>query len=120
MHLMVIHNILKFQNHNLKIEREIASEVKTHAHAYLGNEDKNKKSGRTMTLTAVKLIRVQIFASIGKVIATKNGPKGNVHVRPPSRPPDRPTTDRPTPDNRRPTDARNHDSNTPLGFQPEG
>ena len=31
---MVTHNILKFQNHNLKIERDIASEVKTHAHAY--------------------------------------------------------------------------------------
>ena len=37
---MVTHNISKFQNHNLKIERDIASEVKTHAHAYLGNEDK--------------------------------------------------------------------------------
>ena len=98
MHLMVIHNILKFQNHSLKIEREIASEVKTHAHAYLGNEDKNKKSGRTMTLTAVKLVRVQIFASIGKAIAKKNGNNENLHVRP--------------------TD-RNHDSNTPLGFQPE-
>ena len=107
MHLMVIHNILKFQNHSLKIEREIASEVKTHAHAYLDNEDKNQKSGRTMTLTALKLLRVQIFASIRKAIAKKNGVKGNLHA-------DRPTTDdRPTD---RPTDARNHDSNTPLGL----
>ena len=103
MHLRVIHNILKFQNHSLKIEREIASEVKTHAHAYLGNEDKNKKSGCTMTLTAVKLVRVQIFASIAKAIAMKNGNNESVHDRP---------TDRPT--------ARNHDSNTPLGFQPNG
>ena len=86
---MVIHNILKFQNHSLKIEREIASEVKTHAHAYLGNEDKNQKSGRTMTLTALKLLRVQIFASIRKAIAKKNGVKGNLHA-----------------DDRRPTDRR--------------
>ena len=57
-----------------------------------------------MTLTAVKLVRVQIFASIGKVIAKKNGNNENLHA-------DRPT-DRPT--------AHNHDSNTPLGFQPEG
>ena len=92
---MVIHNILKFQNHSLKIEREIASEVKTHAHAYLGNEDKNQKSGRTMTLTALKLLRVQIFASIRKAIAKKNGVKGNLHAD--DRPTDRPTTDRPTP-----------------------
>ena len=60
-----------------------------------------------MTLTALKLLRVQIFASIRKAIAKKNGVKGNLHAD------DRPT-DRPT------TDARNHDSNTPLGFQPEG
>ena len=39
-----------------------------------------------MTLTAVKLVRVQIFASIGKVIAKKNGVKGNVHARPTDRP----------------------------------
>ena len=111
MHLMAIHNILKFQNHSLKIEREIASEVKTHAHAYLGNEDKNQKSGRTMTLTALKLLRVQIFASIRKAIAKKNVDNGKSARR---RPTDdwRPTTDRPP--------ARNHDSNTPLGFQPEG
>ena len=57
-----------------------------------------------MTLTAFKLVRVQIFASIGKVIAKKNGNNENLHA-------DRPT-DRPT--------AHNHDSNTPLGFQPEG
>ena len=62
----------------------------------------------SMTLTAVKLVWVQIFASIGKVIAKKNGNNENLHA---ARPPDRPT-DRPT--------ARNHDSNTPLGFQPEG
>ena len=95
---MVIHNILKFQNHSLKIEREIASEVKTHAHAYLGNEDKNQKSGRTMTLTALKLVRVQIFVSIGIVIAKKNGVKGYLHADRPTddRPTDRPTTDRPT------------------------
>ena len=55
-----------------------------------------------MTLTAVKLVRVQIFALIGKAIAKKKGNNENVHDRP---------TDRPT--------ARNHDSNTPLGFQPE-
>ena len=60
-----------------------------------------------MTLTALKLVRVQIFASIRKAIAKKNGVKGYLHA-------DRPTTDR------RPTDARNHDSNTPLGLQPEG
>ena len=60
-----------------------------------------------MTLTAVKLVRVQIFASIRKAIPKKNGVKGYLHA-------DRRPTDR------RPTDARNHDSNTPLGFQPEG
>ena len=57
-----------------------------------------------MTLTAVKLVRVQIFASIGKVIAKKNGNNENLHA---DRPTDRPPT-------------RNHDSNTPLGFQPKG
>ena len=56
-----------------------------------------------MTLTAVKLVRVQIFASIVKAIAKKNGNNENLHARPPARPTD-----------------RNHDSNTPLGFQPEG
>ena len=56
-----------------------------------------------MTLTALKLVRVQIFASIGKAIAKKNGNNESVHDRPTDRPP-----------------ARNHDSNTPLGFQPEG
>ena len=86
---MVIHNILKFQNHSLKIERDIASEVKTHAHAYLGNEDKNKKSGRTMTLIALKLLRVQIFASIRKAIAKKNWVNGKSARRP--------TDQRPTP-----------------------
>ena len=60
-----------------------------------------------MTLTAVKLVRVQIFAWIGKAILKKNRVKGYLHA-------DRLTTDD------RPTDARNHDSNTPLGFQPEG
>ena len=55
-----------------------------------------------MTLTAVKLVRVQIFVSIGKGIAKKNVLKGKC-ARPTDRPP-----------------ARNHDSNTPLGFQPEG
>jgi hypothetical protein len=44
-----------------------------------------------MTLTAVKLVRVQIFASIGKAIAKKNGNNENLHARPPDRPPDRPT-----------------------------
>ena len=53
-----------------------------------------------MTFTAVKLVRVQIFAVIGKAIANKNGNNENLH-------------------DARPT-ARNHDSNTPLGFQPEG
>ena len=57
-----------------------------------------------MTFAAVKLVQVQIFASIGKVIAKKNGNNENLHA-------DRPTD--------RPTD-RNHESNTPLGFQPEG
>ena len=99
---MVIHNILKFQNHSLKIEREIASEVKTHAHAYLGNEDKYQKSGRTMTLTAVKLVRVQIFASIRSHREEKREQRKSAR-RPTDRPP-----------------ARNHDSNTPLDFQPEG
>ena len=61
-----------------------------------------------MTLTALKLVRVQIFALIRKAIAKKNGVKGYLHAD------DR----RPTDD--RPTDARNHDSNTPLGLQPEG
>ena len=61
-----------------------------------------------MTFTAVKLVRVQIFASIGKGIAKKNGNNENLHAA------------RPTPDARRPTPARIHDSNTPLGFQPEG
>ena len=65
-----------------------------------------------MTLTAVKLVRVQIFALIGKAIAKKNGVKGYLHADD-RRPTDRRPTDRPT-------DARNHDSNTPLGFQPEG
>ena len=46
-----------------------------------------------MTLTAVKLVRVQIFASIGKRIAKKNGVKGYLHT-------DRPTDDRPTTDRR--------------------
>ena len=54
-----------------------------------------------MTLTAAKLIRVQIFASIGKAIAKKDG-NNEKSAR-------RPTTDRPTP-------ARHHDCNTPLGF----
>jgi len=44
-----------------------------------------------MTLTAVKLVRVQIFASIGKVIAKKNGNNENLHARPTDRPTDRPT-----------------------------
>ena len=74
---------------------------------YLGNEVKYKKSGRTMTFAAAKLVQVQIFVSIGKAIAKKNGVNGKSARR-------RPTTDRPT------TDARIHDSNTPLGFQPEG
>ena len=39
---------------------------------YLGNEAKYKKSGRTMTFAAVKLVQVQIFVSIGKAIAKKN------------------------------------------------
>ena len=43
-----------------------------------------------MTLTAVKLVRVQIFASIGKAIAKKNG-NNEKSAR---RPTDRPTTDR--------------------------
>ena len=63
-----------------------------------------------MTFTAVKLVRVQIFVSIGKAIAKKNGNNGKSARRPPTTA--RPTDDRPT--------ARNHDSNTPLGFQPEG
>ena len=62
-----------------------------------------------MTLTALKLVRVQIFVSIGIAIAKKNGVNGKC-ARPPGRPTDRPP---------RPT-GRNHDSNTPLGFQPEG
>ena len=38
-----------------------------------------------MTLTAVKLVRVQIFASIGKAIAKKNGNNENLHAdRPPA------------------------------------
>ena len=41
-----------------------------------------------MTLTAVKLVRVQIFASIRKVIAKKNGNNENLHAaRPTDRPP---------------------------------
>ena len=49
-----------------------------------------------MTLTALKLVRVQIFVSIGIVIAKKNGVKGYLHAD--DRPTDRPTTDdRPTP-----------------------
>ena len=60
-----------------------------------------------MTLAAAKLVRVQIFASIRKAIAKKNGVKGNLHAD--DRPTDRPTDDRPT-------DARNHDSNTPQGL----
>ena len=59
-----------------------------------------------MTFAAAKLVQVQIFVSIGKVIAKKNGVNGKSARR---RPTDRPTTD-----------ARIHDSNTPLGFQPEG
>ena len=41
-----------------------------------------------MTLTAVKLVRVQIFASIRIVIAKKNGNNENLQA---ARPPDRPT-----------------------------
>ena len=52
-----------------------------------------------MTLTAVKLVRVQIFALIGKAIAKKNGVKGYLHAD------DRPT-DRPTDDRRPTTDRR--------------
>ena len=48
-----------------------------------------------MTLTAVKLVRVQIFALIGKAIAKKNGVKGYLHADRPTD--DRPTDDRPTP-----------------------
>ena len=70
---------------------------------YLGNEAKYKKSGRTMTFAAAKLVQVQIFVSIEKVIAKKNADVRKICT---------PTDDRPT--------ARNHDSNTPLGFQPEG
>ena len=44
-----------------------------------------------MTLTALKLVRVQIFVSIGIVIAKKNGVKGYLHA---DRPTDRPTDDR--------------------------
>ena len=52
-----------------------------------------------MTFTAVKLVRVQIFVSIGKAIAKKNG--NNVKSARPTA--DRPTTDdRPTPDRRPP------------------
>ena len=40
-----------------------------------------------MTLTAVKLVRVQIFASIGKAIAKKKGNNENLHVCPTARPP---------------------------------
>ena len=58
-----------------------------------------------MTFAAVILVQVQIFASIGKAIAKKNGNNEKSARR-------RPTDDRPT--------ARNHDSNTPPGFQPEG
>ena len=66
-----------------------------------------------MTFTAVKLVQVRIFASIGKAIAKKNGNKGKSSRRP--------TDDRPTDDDRPPAPpARNLDSNTPLGFQPEG
>ena len=54
-----------------------------------------------MTFAAAKLVQVQIFVSIGKAIAKKNGVNGISARRPP-------------------TDAHNHDSNTPLGFQPEG
>ena len=43
-----------------------------------------------MTLTAVKLVRVQIFASIGKAVTMKIGNNENLHPRPPNRPPDRP------------------------------
>ena len=53
-----------------------------------------------MTFTAVKLVQVQIFVSIGKAIAKKNGNNGK--------------SARPTDDRRPP--ARNHDCNTPLGF----
>ena len=48
-----------------------------------------------MTLTALKLVRVQIFALIGKAIAKKNGVKGYLNA---DRPTALPTTDRrPTP-----------------------
>ena len=48
-----------------------------------------------MTFTAVKLVRVQIFVSIGKAIAKKNADVRKICT---------PTTDRPTTDDRRPTD----------------
>ena len=44
-----------------------------------------------MTFTAVKLVRVPIFASIGKAITKKNADNGKSARRPPT---DRPTTDR--------------------------
>ena len=40
---MVTHNILKFQNHNLKIEQKIASEVKTRACAPARLSDHHQK-----------------------------------------------------------------------------
>ena len=51
-----------------------------------------------MTFAATKLVQVQIFVSIRKVIAKKNGFNGKSARR-------RPTDDRPTTD-RRPTDDR--------------
>ena len=75
---------------------------------YLGNKAKYKKSGRTMTFAAVKLVQVQIFASIGKVIAKKNGNNEKS-----ARPTDARPTDRATP-------ARHHDCNTLWAFSPRG
>ena len=44
-----------------------------------------------MTFAAAKLVQVQIFVSIGKVIAKKNGNNENLHAaRPPTRPTNRP------------------------------
>ena len=54
-----------------------------------------------MTFTAVKLVQILIFASIGKAIAKKNMDNGKSARQPTDRPP-------------------NHDSNIPLGFHPEG
>ena len=52
--------------------RPIFGDFRTIFGNYLGNEAKYKKSGRTMTFAAAKLVRVQIFVSIGKAIAKKN------------------------------------------------